>query len=198
MEATEHFSEALVRRAVRCVFRDTSSVRFGVVPAVIAALLVVLTVLAIAGVVDAAVPMGVSAGLLAAVLVIGLMTVTSYRQNAKFPLRVIKSMSHADVAYTVSHAGCSAKYGGVEVLLPWSAFVGRRKCGEFVLLKFRIPDGHIDEEKLRAIGEAMLRGGLAPELLGFPVFCLLPSPKVRYLLVRAELLEAAPESVRAR
>lgn len=191
--ATMSFSEDLARHAIRQMLRAEFSPKVRLVSGMLATLAIVLAALSVIGLLDSIVAIGISSGIVIAGLFAASINLASYVQNRQFPLRVLRASHSHDVTYRAQQLGCSVSFGSQEVTLPWSDLVDQWHWRDYVMLKFRTTES-FDQAKLQAIGAAMLAGSLGPDLLGFPVFCLLPTPKFRYLLVPNAIAQAAPSS----
>jgi hypothetical protein len=187
-----NFSEHFVQQASRYVLRKEYRRTILKCAMWLLIALVAIAGLAVAGVVSTAGLSGLLAGLLIAAALMALTFWFAYRQNVRFPLLVYRNEAVGEVGYHVSDSGCSVSYKGVEVTLPWRLLRGRSSYGEYEVLEFSPSESYSSSAK--AIAHAFSHSLSGPELLGFPIFCAVPGPRLRYLFIPKALINDSPNA----
>jgi hypothetical protein len=186
----ENFSEDFVLEASRYILRK--EYRPTIFKSAMWLLLTLVAVigLLVAGVVSKAGLSGLIAGVFVAATFMSLTFWFAYRQNLRFALLVYRNERATNVDYEVSNSECKVTYKGVQVTLPWRLLRSKASYGEYEVLAFRPSETY--SSRAKAITDAVSRNLSGPELLGFPIFCVVPGPRTRYVFIPKALLNNNP------
>jgi hypothetical protein len=185
---TTNFTEDFVRDAARNVLKAEYRRLMLGGPLTVVLGTVLVAGLAASGLINTGVAWGVLAGLVAAGIVVGIMSFLGYRQSIGFALRVLRNEGSGEVSYELSETGCKVRYKAVDVLLPWKLLRSREPYKEYEVLAFGASEEDSDRARVRETLEAMSRGAAGPALLGFPIFCAIPRSRARYVFIPPALL----------
>jgi len=179
------FSEPLVRNVAQVVLWNEYRREILNTSAVIIALLILIAALGLIGLLASNIAIGLIVGLGFAAVLMGIIYGNGYIQSLRFALRVFRNEGVAEVDLEITDTGCCVRYKSSEVQFRWQDLRKRVRLGSFDVLGFEAGQPPSGSAASPSTIDALSRGIAGTELMGFPIFCPVPSSRNRYVIVPA-------------